>query len=269
MRHFPSLCAFLLSLAPAAGAEAPTPSLAILLTPERVKAAQLDTLAPVLAVGPRGTVVVAEPNNLFAVSRRKFLFDTPTPVSDCAYTPDGALLVISGRTLGYCAGGRFHPQIDLPEDAMRLAIGQDRVYVYGADRDKATSIYVIDPQYGHAKLCTVPSAVGAAAAVGATLYFSMANDIYRLVPGGEINLVCHLPGPAITSLAAGADETLYFLAGRTLYAWQPGQVGIIGEGVGDIVCRQGGALYILHVAKQVLIKLGDLPEPGATVQQMP
>jgi hypothetical protein len=212
---------------------------------------------------------VAEPNNLFAVPRRKFLFDAPTPVSDCAYTPDGALLAISGRRLGYGAGGRFHPQIDLPEDAMRLAVGPDRIYVYGGGSDKTESIYVIDPQYGHAKLCTVPSAVGAAAAAGTTLYFSMANDIHRLAPGGEINLTCHLPGPAITSLAAADDETFYFLAGRTLYAWQPGRVGIIGEGVGDIVRRQGGALYILHVEKQVLMKLEDLPGPGAAVQETP
>jgi hypothetical protein len=251
--------AFVLSMALPITAETPAPSLTVILTAERVKAAKLEPLAPVLAVSPRGAVVVAEPNNLFMVNSRKFLFDSPSPVNDCAFTPDGALLAISGRRLGYCAGGWFHPQIDLPENGMRLALGHGRIYVYGGDNDQATSLYIVDPNRGHAKLCALPSPVGAASAVGDTLYFSAVNDLYQLAAGGEINLICHLPGPAITSVAAVDEETLYFLAGRTLYRWQLGQVGIVSEGIGDMAGWRDGALYILNTEKQSLLKLENLP----------
>lgn len=261
--------AFVLSMTWAATAETPAPSLTVILTAERVKAAKLEPLAPVLAVSHRGAVVVAEPNNLFMVNSRKFLFDAPTPVSDCAFTPDGALLIVSGRRLGYCAGGRFHPQIELPEDAMRLTIGQDRIYVYGGDNDQATSIYVLDPQRGHARLCAAPARVGAAAAAGDKLYFSVANDIYQLALGGEVNLICHLPGPPIASIAAAGKDSLYFLAGRTLYTWQIGNVAIIGEGLGDRVCCQDGKLYILNPEKQSLVRLENLPTQAETRQERP
>jgi len=269
MRCFLCTLAFVLSMTVPAAAETPAPSLTVILTAERVKAARLEPLAPVLAVSHRDAVVVAEPNNLFMVNSRKFLFNSPTSVSDCAFTPDGALLVVSGRRLGYCAGGRFHPQIELPENAMRLAIGPDRIYVYGGDNDQATSIYVIDPQRGHAKLCVAPSAVGAAAAVDDTLYFSVANDIYQLAPGGEVNLICHLSGPPITAIAAAREDSLYFLAGRTLYTWRIGNVAIIGEGLGDIACCQDGKLYILNTKKQSLMKLENLPPKAETAQEAP
>lgn len=269
MRYILSLCVLVLARALPAGAEAPAVSLTIILTPERVKAAELDRLTPVLAAGRRGTVVVAEPNNLFAVHGRKRLFDAPTPVSDCTFTPDGALLVVSGRKLGYCAGGRFHPQIDLPQDAMRLAIGPDRIYVYGGVDEQATAIYVVEPQRGHAKLCTVPAPVGAVSAAGDTLFFSLANDVYRLAPGGEINLICHVPGPAITSLAAADTRTLYLLVGRTLYVWRADTVAIISEGLGDVARWQDDRLYVLDTEKQSLVKLEHLPGPEGTPEETP
>jgi len=259
MRYFLGICVFVLSMISPLAAETPIPSLTVILTAERVKAAKLEPLAPILAVSHRGTAVVAEPNNLFLVNSRKFLFDASTPVSDCAFTPDGALLVVSGRKLGYCAGGRFHPQIDLPENAMRLAVGQNRIYVYGGDNDRATSIYVIDPQRGHAKLCDAPSAIGAAAAVGGALYFSVANDIFQVAPDGDVNLICRLPGPPVTSITPAGEDTLYFLAGRALYAWQIGNVAIFGENLGDVTRWHDGKLHVLDVQKQSLVRLESLP----------
>ncbi|MBN2132491.1 MAG: hypothetical protein JW741_23515 [Sedimentisphaerales bacterium] len=267
MQYFLSVFAFVLAVTLPATAEAPAARLTVILTPERVKASGLEALAPVLAVSPRGTIVVAKSDNLFVVSRREYLLDTPTPASDCAFAPDGALLVVSGRKLGYYAGGRFHPRVDLPENGMRLAVGTKQIYVYGDGGDRATSLYVVEPQRGHAKLCAVPHPIGAASVAGDTLYFATANDLYRLVPGGEINLICHLTGPAITSVAATDDETAYFIAGRTLYVWQLGKVAMIGEGVGDKACWQSGTLYILDTEKQSLIKLENLPGLGRIPQE--
>jgi len=269
MRHVLIAMVCLLFTAWPAAAEAPAVSLTVLLTPERVRASNLERLTPVLTVGGRGRIVVAEPNNLFLLDSRKSLLDGPTPVSDCAFAPDGALLMVSGRRLGYCAGGRFHPQIDLPENAMRLTVGRERIYVYGGDNDKATALYMIDPNRGHAKLFALPHPVGAASAGGDTLYFSAANDVYRLAPGGEMDLFCRLPGPAITSLAAAGDDVLYFTAGRTLYTWQLGKVGILSEGLGDVVCWRGGALYVLDTQKQLLLKLENLPCLEAMPQETP
>lgn len=269
MQRILSTLACLLSMAWPVVAEAPSVRLTVLLTPERAKASNLEALRPVLTVSNRGRIVVAGPNNVLLLGRGQLLFDTPTPVSDCVFTPDGALLMISGRRLGYGAGGRFHPQIDLPENAMRLTVGRERIYVYGGDNDKATALYMVDPQRGHAKLCALPYPISAASVVGDTLYFAAGNEIYRLVPDGEMNLICHLPGPAIAALAAAENETLYFLAGRTLYTWQVGKVGIISEGVGDIACWQAGALYVLDTEKRLLIKLENLPSLGESPQETP
>lgn len=261
MRYSMCICVFVLSVISPLAAETSVPTLTVMLTAGRVKAAKVEPLAPILAVSHRGVAVVAESNNLFLVNSRKFLFDSSTPVSDCAFTPDSALLVVSGRKLGYCAGGRFHRQVELPENAMRLAIGPDRIYVYGGDNNQATSIYVIDPQRGHAKLCTMPSSVGAAAGVGDTLYFAVANDIFQVAPDGEVNLICRLPGPPVTSIAPAGENTLYFLAGRALYAWQIGNVAVLGENIGDVARWHDGKLYVLDVQRQSLIRLENLPTP--------
>ena len=109
--------------------------------------------------------------------------------------------------------------------------------------------------------------IGGASVFGDTLYFSAANEVYRLVPGDEMNLICHLPGPAITSLTAAGDDTLYFTAGRTLYTWQLGKVGIICESVGDMVCWRDGILYVLDTEKLSLMKLENLPSLGELPQE--
>lgn len=258
MRRFLSMAAWILSLAWPGMAEESTIRFTVVLTPERVKALKLETLAPVITVSHRGAVVVAGRDNLVMLNTRQLLLRTQTPVSDCAFTPDGALLMISGRRLGYISDGQFHSRMALPENAMRLAIGQKQIYVFGGDNDKATSIYVVEPERGHARLCVMPFPIGAASVARTTLYFSAGNDIYRLVPGGEINLVCHLPGPPVTSMAACDDETLYFIAGRTLYLRQAARVGILCSDIGDMACWQNGILYILNTEKQSLIKLENL-----------
>jgi hypothetical protein len=73
----------------------------------------------------------------------------------------------------------------------------------------------------------------------------------------------------ITSLAAAGDDVLYFTAGRTLYTWQLGKVGILSEGLGDVVCWRGGALYVLDTQKQLLLKLENLPCLEAMPQETP
>jgi hypothetical protein len=243
--------------------EEPTSSLTVILTPDRARSLNLDTLIPVLAVNSLGNPVIAVHNNLFALNNSRFLLEEPVSISDCAFTPDGALLLVSGKTLGYCSGGKFHSRMTLPENGMRLAVGPDRLYLFGGDNARATSIYIVEPGQGHAKLCEMPMPVGSASVSGETLYFSVINDIYRLRSGEEVNLICRIPGPAITSMAVANSEKIYFTAGLTLYQWQKGRLAIIGEGLGDKICWQDEALYILNTEKKSLIKLKDI---GSTSQ---
>ncbi len=227
----------------------------VILTSGRANSLKLSPLIPALGVDNHNGVIVATNNNLFSLNNRRFLLEKPVPVSDYTITPDGALLLISDRKLGYCAGGLFHPQATLPEKDMRLATGEKRIYVFGGDNHKATAIYVIEPGRGHAKLCDMPMPVGAVSVAGEILFFAVSNDIYRIDPGGELNLACRIPGPDITSIAATGNNEFFCTAGLAIYHWQNGRVAIIGEELGDKICWKNPDLYILNTQKQSLIKL--------------
>lgn len=257
MRRFIAAIILVLFMPLVNHADEQSPELGIMLTPERAGLLKLDKLKPVIAVNNRGNVVLGTGNNIFSLNTGQFLLKTPAQISDCAFTVDGALLIISGNFLGYCAGGNFFPHVNLPETGMHMAVGLKSIYVFGGDNDKATSIYVIEPGRGHAKLCDMPFPVGCAVVTGNTLFFTVSGDIYRLKPGGELNLVCRMPGPAITSIAAGSNEKLYFTSGLTLYLWQNGMVALIGEGLGEKIFWQNDALYILNSEKKSLIRLRD------------
>lgn len=236
---------------------APKAELSIILTPERVKNFWLDGLLPVLTVDDRGALILASKGGPFSVGAMRFLFRTPTAVSDAEYAPDGSLLLVSEKSLGFYAGGRFHPYLKLPHNGMRIAVSDRRIYVYGGDSADATSIYLVDRERGHIKLCVMPQPIGAATADRDTLYFSVANDVYRMTFGNNMTLLCRIPGPAITSLTAG-NGGVYFTAGRSVYAWKDGAVFILGEDLGDVVRWKRGSLYILDSVRHSLVRISHL-----------
>lgn len=241
-------------------AAAPAPTLAVLLTPARATEMKLPPLSPTFAVDARGAVVLAAGGRLQSLGGKRVLATAPDAIADCCFAPDGALLAISGDMLGYAGGGRFAAGLRLPGRHMRLAAGRDRLYVFGGDGETGKSLYLVEPNRGHVRLCVMPAAIGAAAVRGDTLYFAAANDVYRLVPGGELNLLCRLPGPAITSLAVLDDDEFCFLAGRSLYVFRRGQVLLLGEDMGDAVRARGRDLYLLDAGRRSLVKMSNLVE---------
>lgn len=247
-----------LALALVSLAAAPAPTLTVLLTPQRAAEMKLPPLAPAFAVDARGAVVLAAGEKLQSLGGKRVIATAPSALSDCVFAPDGALFAISGDVLGYAGGGRFLAGLKLPGRGMRLAASQDRLYVFGGEREGGKSLYMVEPNRGHVRLCVMPAAIGAAAVRGDTLYFAAANDVYRLVPGGELNLLCRLPGPAISSLAAVGDDELFFLAGRSLYAFRRGNVALIGADMGDAVRARGRDLYLLDTGRKSLVRLSNL-----------
>jgi hypothetical protein len=217
------------------------------------------TTAPTaLSVSARGNPVMAVNGNLFDLAGRKFLA-AAGEVGNCAYAPSGALFVVSGRSLGYYAGGEVRTQVRLPENGMKLAATANGLYLFGGDRRSATGLYYIDPAKGYVKILDMPQPIGAASAFGDTLFVAVANDIYRLVPGGEIQLICRLPGPAISSVAAAAAESLFFTAGRALYSWRRGEVRLIVEDIGDLISWHADDLLVLDSRNRNLIRIDRLP----------
>lgn len=236
-------------------AGASRPNLTVIFTGNDAAAWGLAAPPTALSASPRGNLVMAVAGNLFDPGSRKFLLRDPAAVTDCAYTPDGALLVINGRSLGFFSDSAVHALLTLPEDGMRLAAGSSGIYVFGGG---ATALYRLEPARGYVKICDMPQPVGAAAVTGDTLFIAVANDIYRLVPGGEMQFICRLPGPAITSLAASADDDVYFIAGRSLYVWRAGQVSFLAAAVGDLVCWRAAGLDVLDADNRTLLRFTRL-----------
>lgn len=214
-----------------------------------------------LSVNSDGNLVLAAAGNLFDPGGRRFLMRTPAAVTDCAYTPEGALLVINGRSLGYYSGNAATPLLTLPRDGMRLAAGSGGIYVFGGG---ANALYLIAPARGYVKICEMPQSIAAAAVAGEVLFIAVANDIYRFEPGGELQFVCRVPGPAITSLTAAADGVVYFSAGRSLYAWRAGRVILMAADIGELVCWHANGLYVLDPGNRTLLRFTRLfaDKPG-------
>lgn len=241
---------------------AETPALTALLSPREADAIGIRRVDDV-AVGPRGEVVLGGVGgagvSIFALGRRQPLaVMIDDPLHDLAFAPDGALLAVAGRSLGFVAGGRFQPQVRLPESGMRLAVGRDRIYLHGAAETGPASVYMIDPDRGSVKLATFPRAIGAADCAGDTLYFSVANDLYRLVPGGELRLLCRVPGPAIGGIAATSGGAVHILAGGTLYRHGPEGFAEVARGLGNRLARRGDSLYVLDTTGRTLVRLDGL-----------
>lgn len=235
----------------------PRPAMTILWGGRDDTAGGIPAALSALCISPRGNPVLAAGGDLFDLGGRRFLTRSGA-VGHCAYAPSGALLVVSGRSLGYYAGGAVRSEVELPESGMKLAAGRGGIYVFGGDGRRATGLYFIDPARGHVKLLDMPVPIGAAAVVGDTLFFSAANDIYRLVPGGEMQILCRLPGPAVTSIAAAADGTVFFTAGRTLYSWRGGEVSLIAENIGEIVTWHSTGLYVLDARNRCLVRFDGI-----------
>jgi hypothetical protein len=247
-----------------------TPILTSLLSPREADALGIRR-ADELAVGPRGEIVIGGIGgagvSLFVLGRREPLaVMIDDPLRSCAFAPDGALLAVAGRSLGFVAGGRFRPQVRLPEERMRVVAGEDRLYLFGGSDSGPSSLYALDPDRGTVKLATFPRPVGAADVEGETVHFSVANDLYRLVPGGELRLLCRVPGPEITGIASVGiasvgNGTIFFLAGRTLYRFDPSGIAEVAGNLGDRLARRGDALYILDRAARTLVRFEGLDAP--------
>lgn len=237
--------------------------ISLLLTPKSAKKMGISGISRVFAVDGNGAVVVGTADNLRELGGGRAIFANPVKVSDCVFTPDGALLAVSGNWLGYCAQGSFHPCLKLPDTGMRIAPGASKIYIFGGDGGSC-AIYIVDPKYGYLKLCVMPQPVKSADTSGDTLFFGVANDVYRLTPGGELNLICRIPGPEIESVAAVAKDTVYFLAGRSLYCWRKDSISIVGADLGTAVRWQAGTLYIFDPERRSLmrVKLNDRGENG-------
>ncbi len=246
-----------------------TPILRVLLSGQDAAAYGTAFSPTAIAVSPGGSIVLATGDNLFDVAGRRFLQANSSDVNDCAYDPSGALLAVSGRSLGFYAGGVIESRMTLPEPGMKVVAARDALYLYGGERRsglslfggarQSTALYMIDPERGHVKLLDMPLPILAGAAFGDTLYFSVSNDVYRFSRARGLQMLCRIPGPVITSLAAGDREDVYFTAARSLYVWRGGQVALVSSELGDLICWHSSGLHVLDTRSRSLVRLENLP----------
>lgn len=229
------------------------PTLTILFN--KSDAERFEIISPLssFCIGPSGKIIIISKGNIFDLVSKSFLTNTGK-VEDCVYSPDGALLAICGKKLGYYAGGNIQEELTLPSAEMNMAAGDKGLFLFGGKGWSAKSLYFIERSRGYTKICDMPSSIKSAAVNGDTLFFSVENDIYRLAFGKEISLVVRVPGPAITSLAVSNDGTVFFLAGRTLYSYKNATANLIAENIGDIIRWHNSGLYILDTKNISLLR---------------
>lgn len=231
-----------------------------LFSPKNMKACGLDDLRN-FDITSSGAVILMTKNNLFDIGGKRFILSKEDKeLKNFCCASDGTLFTVSGNTLGCISGGAIEKLITLPSSGMKITDGgKGRIYLYGGDTEPNKALYLIEEGKGYKKICDMPRKILALAADGDTIYFSVANDIYEIKFGGKFRLLCRVPGPEITSLAAdNKTGVIYFTAGNALYAKSADNITFIAENFGEILKFNRGALYVLKPSSETLIKISGL-----------
>lgn len=240
------------ALTPVASKNPAVPTLQGLFNARELARAGVFSAPDRLALSPSQRVLVIAGKTLFDVPGKRALAQVPD-LSDAQFSGSGALLVISGTSLGTLESGVFRAKMELPATSMRLAPLGEGAVVFGGNQK---ALYLIDPARGVTKLLELPEPVGAASGVGSTLFFSVANDLFRLELGGNLELVCRIPGPVFDSLAASSPESCYLTAGNSVYSWQPNSIRLLGEGLGDqLAFLAPRSLLVLNTNARTLVRI--------------
>lgn len=166
-------------------------------------------------VSPAGQPFLATGPVIFPVSDRPsrelppFKLSGLQRIDALGFTQAGALLLVSGKTLGAATPKGFQPLATLPREGLQVATGSaQETWLWGGE-----SVYRLSRGGKVDHVLRAPAAIEALAAQGSRVVFAMQGAVLELAGLGEPRLVSLLPGPA-TSLAIAPGGGLFYSTAR-------------------------------------------------------
>lgn len=220
-----------------------------------------------LLVGSDGRVLIGVEGNLFDAASRAPVFSASLPeLRSCALIPEGPLLAIRGRDLGYPQGGGLTRARELPRaDLQVVPWGPERALLFGGDSDEGL-ILSCDRSGRLRELLRVGSRVTALAPAGEDLYFASQGQVYLLREERRVEAVFALSqppdeaSPPVRALCFDPDAlVLYVLCGQRLLALFDEELRDLGQGHADALAVHAGRLYLLHLERARLTQVASPP----------
>lgn len=221
------------------------------------------TLRPELVIDPSGRVLVGVEGNLYDAASRAGVFSASLPgLQSCARVPEGPLLAVRGRSLGYPEEGGLRAARELPRADLRVvAWGPERALLYGGDAEQGL-ILSCDRRGRLRELLRVASEVTALAPAGEDLYFASGGQVYLLREDRRVEATLVTPPAEARVRALCFDPeslVLYVLRGERLLALFDEEVRDLGSEVADTLAVHAGHLYLLQLERARLTRLASPP----------
>lgn len=162
-------------------------------------------------------------------------------IEELGFTRDGALLLVSGRTLGVATSSGFKPLAALPAEAFQLASGRPgELWLW---RGQSAYLFTRSGKLEH--LFRAPAALEALTGEGARVVFAMQGSLLELLPGGAPRVLAVLATP-VRSLALSPGGGVFYSTEREVGFLAPtGRRVTIVRGKGARLRVAAGALFLL------------------------
>ena len=168
-------------------------------------------------------------------------------IDDAAWMPGGALLVISGTTLGQVGENGFAKILDLPSAGMRIEpASAEECYLFGGTgAESRGDVYLYRKGGGLLRLVRSQQPVTAVAGSGRFTFFAVGPNIFVHADGEPVRTV-YAAGSDVTSLAlVPPSGVLYTTAGSVGYVSRPGHGFAFFTGKDGRVRVHGREFYVL------------------------
>lgn len=197
-------------------------------------------------VSPAGHPFIASDQVIFPINDRPtrqlppFKLSGVGPIDELGFTRDGALLLISGKTLGAATPKGFRVLATLPRERMHLATGSEQeTWIWGGE-----SIFSLARGGKIEHLVQAPSVIEALAGDGPRLVFATQGAVLELLGTGEPKLLAVLPGAARSLALAPGGALFYSTDSEVGYLSAAGRRYPFVKGKGAQVRVARGELFI-------------------------
>jgi hypothetical protein len=195
-------------------------------------------------------------DSLFSVSKRT--------VNAYTVTPDGLLLIVSGKNL--CTIDTMGSLVDLytlPDAEMGISSGIGSVYVFDQHRrgnkQQTYSIYIISRNSQYTKLLTIPTPVASVFEDGTNVFFSTENRLLCAdVKTKKLTEIISLPKKEDKIISITRDtlnHAFYFSTDKAIYRIKDNKTECIGNEFGGILRYDGEGLLIFNPETNLIVRL--------------
>lgn len=220
-----------------------------------------------LDVSPGGQPFLAADQVIFPINDRPsrklppFRLSGVARIDELGFTRDGALLLISGKTLGAATAKGFRTLATLPGEKMHVATGSaQETWIWGGE-----SIFSLSRGGKVEHLVRAPGAIEALAGDGPRLVFATQGAVLELLGTGEPRLLAVLPGPARSLALAPAGALFYSTDSEIGYLSAAGRRYPFVKGKGAQVRVAGGELF-LFFEDEGLVRVSPVESFAAMAQ---